>query len=214
MCVRHWIVDHDKRLRLPRCRQWSDGGQRHFLANTSLAVAEYVRLGLAQNVIPVREGSRRFGNSDSAERRARHNFSAVHSLEAQQFNPLAHRRTHELPAGHSSVEHHVRTGRRRGLLRAHESGSNYHRYTKDQAHTRSAIHHSFSSSLPNCCELFAAAIPAIPFFNRRSRITKACSCISSPRWTAAFTFSQSAIASVIPWTSRRSRPVFARSLLR
>src|SRR6266850_2841308 len=214
MCVRHWIVDHDKRLRLPRCRQWSDGGQRHFLANTSLAVAEYVRLGLAQNVIPVREGSRRFGNSDSAERRARHNFSAVHSLEAQQFNPLAHRRTHELPAGHSSVEHHVRTGRRRGLLRAHESGSNYHRYTKDQAHTKSAVHHSFSSSLPNCCELFAAAIPAIPFFNRRSKIAKPCHRICSPTCTAAFTFSKNAVVSIILRISGTRRPLSAQSLLR
>src|SRR5229473_652399 len=212
--LRHRIVDHHKRPRSPGSGQRSDGGQRHFFAESPLAVAEKIRLRLARNVISVCQGSRRLGNGDRAERRTRHDFSAVHSFEAQQFNPLAHRRSHEVVAGSYSMEHYVPARMWRRLLCTRHSSAQKQCRTQNRAHAYSAIHYSLSSSLPNCCELFAAAIPAIPFFNRRSTITKACSGISSPKWTAAFTFSQSAIASVISWTSGTHRPLFAQSLLR
>src|SRR4029077_20333145 len=64
----------------------------------------------------------------------------------------------------------------------------------------SAIHFSFSSSLPNCCELFAAAISAIPAINGLSRIVQKVH-RTSPR-TAVFTLSQSAIVPIILYASR------------
>ena len=44
------------------------------------------------------------------------------------------------------------------------SGSCQHS-SEEQVPTYSAIHYFVSSSLPNCCELFAAAIAASPFFS-------------------------------------------------
>src|SRR6266849_6429371 len=102
-------------------------------------------------------------NPDSAERCARHNLSAVHSFEAQQFNAVAHGRSHKVSAWPAAV-HHL-TGRWRRFLRSGQSGAPRENSTENHTHAYSAIHHSYSSSLPNCCEVFAAAIAASPFFN-------------------------------------------------
>src|SRR6266481_939769 len=106
-------------------------------------------------MISVRQGSRRLGNGDRAERRACHHFSAVHSLEAQQFNPLAHRRSHEFVTGSYSLEHHVsaRMARRR-LLRPRESSAHNQRHAESQTHAYSLIHSSFPSFLPNFQNFF------------------------------------------------------------
>src|SRR2546425_1071661 len=175
--LRHWIVNHYERFRLAGSCQRTKSRERYFLANAPLAVAEDIRLRLSGDVITVRDRFPGLSHRDSAERRARHHFAAVHSLEAQQFDTVAHRRRHEVAAGPASVHDvSVRRWRRWRFLRSRQPGAHYQRAAKNQAHDQSAIHCSFSSSLPNsqnffvplyCCgSLTACGNPSFP--TRRS----------------------------------------------
>src|SRR5438093_4938772 len=163
--VRNGIIDYHERLRLPGRRQRAKSRQRDFLAKSSLAVAEQVHLRLARNVIPVRESLVRFLHGYRAEGRAGHHLAAVQSFKSQQFNAVAH--LHEY-AGTFSVHHHAHTRARRrrwALLRPQGASGSCQRSSEKQVCEYSSIHYFVSSSLPNCCELFAMAIAANPFFN-------------------------------------------------
>src|SRR5467141_151568 len=209
--ARNGIIDEHKRLRLSRGRQRPDRSERHFLAETSLAIPIQVRLRLSRDVVSVRESLRRLRNRDRAERHAGHDLSAVHAFKAQQLDPLADH------AGFRSgaLQHrHGRRGERRRILRSCQSSAQHENSAESHTHTYSAIHFSFSSSLPNCCELFAAAISAIPAINGLSRIVqKFQRTFSSPR-TAVFTLSQSATVPIILYPSRMRHSSSVPSLLR
>src|SRR5207245_10502553 len=85
------------------------------------------------------------------------------SSKSQQFNAVA--QLHEY-AGRSSAHHQTRLrGRRWALLRPQRTSGSCQRSSEKQVCEYSSIHYFVSSSLPNCCELFAMAIAANPFFN-------------------------------------------------
>src|SRR6266566_1687722 len=141
--IRHRIVDHDKRLRLPRCSQRPNRRERHFLAEAALAVAKKIRLGFARDAVSIPKGLRCFGNGDRAERRARHHFSAVHSFEAQQLDALTDwpsQHPFARPAGNSCF-------RRRCFLCPQRSCGSCQHSSEEQVPTYSAIHYFVSSSL-------------------------------------------------------------------
>src|SRR5437016_7616810 len=163
--VRNGIIDYHERLRLPGRRQRAKSRQRYLLAKSSLAIAEKAHLRFARNVIPVRESLVRFLNGYRAEGRAGYHLAAMQSFKSQQFNAVAH--LHEY-AGTFSVHHHAHTRARRrrwALLRPQGTSGSCQRSSDKQVCEYSSIHHFVSSSLPNCCELFAMAIAANPFFN-------------------------------------------------
>src|SRR5712664_2796650 len=211
MGPRHGIIDEHKRLRRSRGRQRSDRGEGHFLAETALAIPKNVRLRLSRDMVSVRESLVRCRNGYRAERHAGHHLSAVPSLKTQQLDAFANRagfRFRDL-----QHRHRPRWGWRR-ILRPCQSGTQRENSAENHTHAYSAIHYSFSSSLPNCCELFAAAISAIPAINGLSRIVQPFHrTFASPR-TAVFTLSQNAVAPVILYASRTRRPSSMQSLSR
>src|SRR6202158_914548 len=211
IAARHGIIDEHKRLRLSRGRQRPDRSERHFLPETSLAIPIEVRLRLSRDVVSVRESLRRLRNRDGAERHAGHDFSAVHALKAQQLDPFA---DHAGFWSEALRHRHGRRGERRRMLRSCQSGAQHENSAENHSHTYSAIHFSFSSSLPNCCELFAAAISAIPAINGLSRIVQKVHRTFSPPRTAVFTLSQSAIVPIILYASRIRHSSSAPSLSR
>src|SRR5438876_5574273 len=161
--VRDRIDDYHERLQLPGSRQRGKARPRYLLAQSSLAVAEKVHRRFARNVTPVRESLVRFLNGYRAEGRAGYHLAAVQSFKSQQFNAVAH--LHEY-AGLSSAHHQTRLrGRWWALLRPQRTSGSCQRYSEKQVCEYSSIHYFVSSSLPNCCELFAMAIAANPFFN-------------------------------------------------
>src|SRR5437016_1010273 len=154
-CVRDRIIDYHERLRLPGRRQRAKSRQRYLLAKSSLAVAEKVHLRFARNVIPVRESLVCFLNGYRAEGRAGYHLPAMQSFKSQQFNAVAH--LHEY-AGLSSAHHQTRLrGRRWALLRPQGTSGSCQRSSEKQVCEYSSIHYFVSSSLLNCCELFAMA---------------------------------------------------------
>src|SRR6266566_1634412 len=192
--VRDRIVDYHERFRLSGSRQRTKSRQRHLLAKSSLAVAEKVHLRLSRNVIPVRKSLFRFLNGYRAERRAGHYLAAVQSFKSQQFNALAH--LHEY-AGLSSVHHNGSAwGRRWTLLRPQGSSGSCQRSSEKQVCEYSAIHYFVSSSLPNCCELFAMAIAASPFFSCAIHVITSPSRFFRSVSAARFTFFQKAAAPI------------------
>src|SRR5260370_27564929 len=74
-----------------------------------------------------------------------------------------------------------------------------------------SFHFSFSSSLPNCCELFAVAISAIPAFIRLSKIVQRFHLRFSLSRTTVFILSHNAAALIS--ISRIRRPPLAPALL-
>jgi len=95
---RHGIIDEHKRLRLPRGRQRPDRGQRHFLAETSLAIPKKIRLRLSRDMVSVRESLRRLRNRDRAETARRSpTFSAVQPFKSQQLDAFADHASFPVP---------------------------------------------------------------------------------------------------------------------
>src|SRR5437667_8186644 len=163
--IRIGIVHYHLRLRLHGRRQRTKYRQRHFLAKSSMDIAEKIHLRFARNVIPVRESLVRFLNGYRAEGRAGYHLAAMQSFKSQQFNAVAH--LHEY-AGTFSVHHHAHTRVRRrwwALLRPQGTSGSCQHSGEKQVCEYSSIHYFVSSSLPNSCELFAMAIAANPFFN-------------------------------------------------
>src|SRR5260370_5882891 len=213
---RHGIIDELKRIRLSRGRQRPDRRQRHFLAKTSLAIPKDLRLGLSRDVVSVRECLRRLRNGDRAERRAGHHFSAVHPLETQQFDAPAKRAEHRVATRRPSCDNHRLGGRRRRrFLRFRQSRAQYENPTEHCTDTYSAIHYSFSSSLPNCCEIFAIAIAASPSFNSAIHAPASPTCSFASPLPAGFHLSQKDAAPIrvfLPEASRE-RPAPLQHLL-
>src|SRR5436190_4883203 len=163
--VRDRIDDYHERLQLPGSRQRTKSRQRHLLAKSSLAVAEKVHLRLARNVIPVRESLGRFLNGYRAERRGGHHLAAVQTFKSQQLDTVSHGpRQHPVtwPAGDHCFR---RKWPPRCFLSPQPRSGSCQRSSEKQVCEYSAIHYFVSSSLPNCCELFAMAIAVSPFFN-------------------------------------------------
>src|SRR5438876_4917066 len=193
--VRDRIDDYHERLQLPGSRQRTKSRQRYLLAKSSLAVAEKVHLRLARNVIPVRESLVRFLNGYRAEGRAGYYLAAMQSFKSQQFNAVAH--LHEY-AGLSSAHHQTRLrGRRWALLRPQRTSGSCQRSSEKQVCEYSSIHYFVSSSLPNCCELFAMAIAVSPFFNCAIHAVTTLSRSFRSVSAACFTLFQKAAASIL-----------------
>src|SRR5260370_8929147 len=186
---RYWIADHYERVRLTGSRQRTNRRKRHLFAKPPLAVPVQIRLRLPHDVIAVRQGLRRLRHRYSTARRSLHHFPAMQPAKSAQFNVI--RKASVAFAHHASLDHYrawtfLCSGHpafldhylslRWSLLcflcsrrsRAHKKTNRHDRVHPSQF----SFHFSFPSSLPNCCEIFAVAISAIPAFTRPSRIVQ------------------------------------------
>src|SRR5882762_797196 len=205
-CPGYWIADVYERVRLPGSRQRTNRRQRYVFAKPPLAVPIHIRSRRPRDVIAVRQRLRRLRGRNRAERRSLHHFSAMQpATEAEQLNSI---RKESVAPGHHSPLDALRawSWSRLCFLRSRRSRT----YKKSDAQYRVQpshfmLHFSFSSSLPNCCELFAAAIAASPFFNCaiHASIGPPCSFRSSP--CAGFNFSPKAAAPMCVSSLRRSK---------
>src|SRR5260370_1151143 len=122
-----------------------------------------------------------------------------------------------LRSGHSAfLDHYLRLRwsslcfLRSRRSRAHKKSSRQYRAHPSQF----SLHFSFSSSLPNCCQIFAVAISAIPAFTRPSKIVQKFLRTFSLSQTAVFTLSQNAVVPICispELDARRSRQYYCGS---
>src|SRR5713101_332125 len=227
---RYWIADHYERVRLTGSRQRTNCRQRHLFANPALAVPIQIRLRLPHDAIAVRQDLRRLRNRDGAERRSFHHFSAMQTAKAEQFNvirkervaldpqtSLDHYRARTfLRSGHSAFLNHYLSLRWSSPCFLRSRGSRAHKKSSRQCRvhpSQFSLHFSFSSSLPNCCEIFAVAISAIPALTRYSKIVQKFLRTFSLSRTAVFTLSQNAVVPICispEFDVRRSRQYLLR----
>src|SRR5260370_764205 len=227
---RYWIADHYERVRLTGSRQRTNRRKRHLFAKPALAVPVQIRLRLPHDVIAVRQGLRRLRNRYCAERRSLHHFPAMQPAKAEQFNVIrkesvafAHHASLDhsrawtfLRSGHPAFLHHYLSLRWRFPCFLCLRRSRAHKKTnrQDRVHpSQFSFHFSFSSSLPNCCEIFAAAISAIPAFIGLSKIVQKFLRTFSLSRTAVFTLSQNAVVPICrspEFDVRRSRQYLLR----
>src|SRR6267154_2733248 len=222
---RYWIADHYERVRLTGSRQRTNCRKRHLFANPALAVPVQICLRLPHDVIAVRQDLRRLRNRNGAERRSLHHFSAMQPAKAEQFNVIRkervaldphtsldhHRAWTFLCSGHSTFLDHYLPLRWSSLCFLRSCRSRAHKKSSRQCRvhpSQFSLHFSFSSSLPNCCEIFSVAISAIPAFTRPSKILPKFLRTFSLSRTAVFTLSQNAVVPICispEFDVRRSR---------
>src|SRR5882762_4657999 len=228
---RYWIADHYERVRLTGSRQRTNCRKRHLFANSALAVPVQICLRLPHDVIAVGQDLRRLRNRNGAERRSLHHSSAMQPAKAEQFNVIRKERVALDP--HTSLDHYrawtfLRSGHSAFLdhyLPLRWSSLCFLRSRRSRAHKKSSrqyrahpsqfsLHFSFSSSLPNCCQIFAVAISAIPAFTRPSKIVQKFLRTFSLSQTAVFTLSQNAVVPICispELDARRSRQYYCGS---
>src|SRR6267154_373891 len=228
---RYWIADHYERVRLTGSRQRTNCRKRHLFANSALAVSVQICLRLPHDVIAVGQDLRRLRNRNGAERRSHHHFSAMQPAKAEQFNVIRKERVALDP--HTSLDHHrawtflcsVHSAFLDHYLPLLWSSLCFLRSRRSRAHKKSSrqcrvhpsqfsLHFSFSSSLPNCCQIFAVAISAIPAFTRPSKIVQKFLRTFSLSQTAVFTLSQNAVVPICispELDARRSRQYYCGS---
>ena len=85
------IGDRDHRVRLAGSLERTEAGERHFTARAALAVAIKIARGGAMDCGAVGQSLRGFGRSGRRERRALHDFTAVQTFEAHEFDVIAER---------------------------------------------------------------------------------------------------------------------------